>query len=144
MKITAFCLVVAVAGAVFAAGQEQPAAQAPSPRAFKLDLKPLYQPGYEPARELRLALSDSPMSRLELGISREQWAARNPGPAGNVVPFQTAPLPFRFHFDATDQSLVLGPWSSKWDQLSWQEKVAAGAQTSFIGWALLEMVRHAH
>ena len=109
MKITAFCLVVVVAGAVFAAGQEAPGAQTPSPRAFKLDLQPLYLPGYKPAREVRLALWDSPMSRLEVAVSREQWALRNPGPAGNVVPFQEVPLPFRFRADAAGQSLVLGP-----------------------------------
>jgi hypothetical protein len=144
MRITWLCLVVAVAGAALSAGQDAPSAQAPSPRPFKLDLQPLHMPGYEPARELHLALWDSPMTRLELAVSREQWAARNPGPAGGVAPFQVAPLPFRFRFDSAGQLLVLGPWSSKWDQLTWQEKVAAGAQTSFFAWALLEMVRHVH
>jgi hypothetical protein len=144
MKITAFCLVVAVAGAALASGQGEPGTQAPSPRAFRLDLQPLYLPGYEPAREVRLALWDSPTSRLELAVSREQWALRNPGPTGSVVPFQAAPLPFRFRYDSAGQLLVLGPWSSKWDQLAWQDKVAAGAQTTFIAWVVFQMVRHAH
>ncbi len=144
MKITAFCLVIAVAGAAFAAGQEAPGAQAPSPRAFKLDLQPLYLPGYKPAREVRMALWDSSMSHLELAVSREQWALRNPGPAGSVVPFQAGALPFRFNFDPAGQALVLGPWNSKWDQLSWQEKFAAGAQTTFLALALVQIVRHAH
>jgi hypothetical protein len=144
MKITALCLVVAVAGAGFAAGQEEPGAQAPSPRAFKLDLQPLYLPGYEPARELRLVLWDSPMSRLELAVSREQWALRNPGPTGTVVPFQVAPLPLRFSWDRAGQLLVLGPWSPKWDKLSWGDKIAASAQTAFIAWTVIQMVRHPH
>ncbi len=144
MRITTLCLVVGVAGAAFAAGQEAPSGQPPSPRVIRLDLQPPYAPGYEPARELRLALSDSPMSRLEFAVSREQWALRNPEPAGGVVPFQAAPLPFRYHFDSAEQLLVLGPWSSKWEQLTWQENVAVGAQTSLIAWALIAMVRHAH
>ncbi len=144
MKITVFCLLVTVAGAAFAAGQEGPGAQAPSRPAFRLDLRSLYLPGYEAAHELHLALGDSPMSRLELAVSREQWALRAPGPAGNVVPFQVAPLPFRFRADSTGQSLVFGPWNSGWDQLTWQEKVAAGAQTGFFALALIQMVRHAH
>lgn len=144
MRITVFCLVVVVAGTAFAAGQEAPGAQAPSPRAFKLDLQPLYLPGYEPAREVRLALWNSPMSRLELAVSREQWALRNPGPAGNVVPFQVAPLPFRFRADTGGQSLVLGPWNSGWDQLTWQEKFATGAQTTLFALVLVQIARHAH
>jgi hypothetical protein len=142
MRISAFCLVFAVAGAAFAAGQEKPGAQEPSPRAFRLDLRSLHEPGYEPGREVRLGLWDSPMSRLELAASCEQWAARNPGPTGGVVPFQVQSLPFRFRFDSNGQMLVLGPWSSKWDQLAWQDKIAAGAQTTYIAWVLLQILRH--
>jgi hypothetical protein len=144
MKITAFCLVIAVAGTTFAAGQEEQGTKAPAQRTFKLDLQPLYLPGYKPAREVRMALWDSPMSRLELAVSREQWALRNPGPAGITVPFQAGPLPFRFNFDPAGQALVLGPWDSKWDQLNWQEKFAAGVQTGVLAMVLVEMVRHVH
>ena len=144
MKATIFCLVIAVAGSTFAAGQEAPGAQAPSPRVFKLDLQPLYLPGFKAAREVRLALWNSPMSRLELAVAREQWALRNPGPAGIIVPFQAASLPFRFNFDPGGQSLVLGPWNSGWDQFTWQEKVATGAQTGILALALIQIVRHAH
>lgn len=144
MKATIFCLVIAVAGAAFAAGQGEQGTQAPAQRTFKLDLQPRYLPGFKAAREVRMALWDSPMSRLELTVSREQWALRNPGPAGIAVPFQAGPLPFRFNFDPAAQSLVLGPWNSGWDQLTWQEKVAAGAQTGFLALALIQMVRHVH
>ncbi len=143
MKIRALCLAVAVTGAAFAAGQEAPGAQAASQRAFKLGLRPFYMPGYEPARALHLALWDSPMSRLELAVSREQWTARNPVPAGGVVPFQASPLPFRLRFDSAGR-LVLGPWSSKWDQLTWQEKVATGVQTTYLVCVVLQIVGHAH
>jgi hypothetical protein len=144
MKFTAFCLVIAVAGTTFAAGQEEQGTQAPAPRTFKLDLQPLYLPGFQPASEVHLALWDSPMSRLELAVSREQWALRSPGPAGILVPFQAGSLPFRFDFAPAGQALVLGPWNSKWDQLTWQEKFAAGAQTTFFAVALVQLVRHAH
>lgn len=143
MRVTAFCMVVALAGAAFAAGQQEPEAQAPDRRAFRLDLRQLGQPGYGPARELRLALFDSPMSRLELAMAHEQWALRNPGPTGIVVPFQMAPLRARLQFDSTVQPLLFGPWSPGWDRLTWQEKVGAGAQTSFIVWTLVQMVHHA-
>ncbi len=84
------------------------------------------------------------MSRLELAVAREQWALRNPGPAGNVIPFQVVPLPFRFLAGPTGQSLVLGPWNPGWDQLTWQEKIATGAQTTLFAVALIQMVRHVH
>ena len=144
MRITAFCLAVAVAGAAFAAGQEAPGAPAPGQRVFRLDLQALYLPGYEPARELRLAAWDSPMSRLELAGLREQWALRRAGPTGSVVPFQAGRLPLTLHLDPSVRSLVLGPWNSEWDRLTWQEKVAAGAQTSFFLFVLTEIARHAH
>lgn len=144
MRITALCLVFVVTGSAFAAGQQEPGAQAPSRGAFKFELQPLCLPGYEPAREVRLALADSPMSRLELAVSREQWALRNPGSTGSIVPLQAAPLPFRFRSGSVGQYLVPGPWSPTWGQLTWQERVAAGAQTAFIAWAVIQIVRYAH
>jgi hypothetical protein len=142
MQVKTFWLAVTLAGAAFAAGQGPADAPAPGPRTFRLELEPLYVPGYEPARELRLALWDSSMSRLELAVSREQWSLRNPGPIGTVMPFQTIQLPMRLRLDSGAQPLVLGPWSPAWDRLTWQEKVAAGAQTGYLAWGLIEILRH--
>jgi hypothetical protein len=144
MRVKILWLAVTLAGTAFAAGQDPADAPVPGQRRFRLELKPLTVPGYEPARELRLALWDSPMSRLELAVAREQWALRNPGPFGSVVPFQIIQLPTRLRLDSGAQPLVLGPWNSAWGQLTWQEKVAASAQTGFIAWAMIEMIRHVH
>jgi hypothetical protein len=142
MRIRTFWLAVTLAGAASAAGQEPADALAPGQRVFQLELEPLFVPGYEPARELRLALWDSPMSRLELAVSREQWSLRNPGPLGSVIPFQTNQGPMRLKLDSGAQPLVLGPWSPAWDRLTWQEKVAASAQAGFLAWGLIEILRH--
>jgi hypothetical protein len=129
-----------------APGQEPPAPP-PVEHAFRLQLEPLHEPGYEPARELRLALWDSSMSRLELAVAREQWALRFPGPIGTAIPFASVRLPLRLDLTSPAESLrspFLGPWSPSWERLTWQEKVAAGAQTGVLALALVEIVRHAH
>jgi hypothetical protein len=149
MKAAIVSVVFALAGVIPAAAQEAPAAAAPAAaaptqHAFQLQLQPLYDPRYEPARELRLALWDSPMSRLELTAAREQWALRNPGPTGTVIPFEGVQLPLRLHMESSAQSLFLGPWSPSWERLTWQEKVAAGAQTGVLALALVQVLSHIH
>jgi hypothetical protein len=144
MRVTTLCLIVALAGATVAAEQPTPVTPAPPRSGFRLHLDPLYLPGYEPARELRLALWDSPMSRLELTAAREQWALRNPGPTGTVIPFEGVQLPLRLSMASSAQSLVLGPWSPSWERLTWQEKVAAGAQTGVLALALVQVLSHIH
>ena len=133
-------LALVVAGA--AAGQQPAETPAPQHPAFKLDLGPILLPGYGPARELRMALWDSPMSRLELAVAREQWAVRHPGPVGLVTPFDRTQLPLRLNFVSGAQSALAGPWSPEWRQLTWQERVAAGAQTGLFLWVLVEAARH--
>lgn len=143
MRYSALCLVVALAGGTFAAAQEPAATPAPARRTLGLDVPHFGELAYQPAHELRLALWDSPMSRLELGLAREQWALRYPGPVGMVIPFQVAPLPLRFRMAADDVRLLLpGPWTPGWDRLTWQEKLAAGAQTTYVVWTIFEMFRH--
>ena len=142
MRVTVLGLVLAVVGSTVAASQEAPETSAPAHRTLGLRLEQLYLPGYEPAHQLRLALWDSPMSRLELAVAGEQWALRHPGPAGMVVPPQQLHIPLRLSFDSAAQPLVMGPWSQGWDQLTWQEKVAAGAQTGYIFLALIQIARH--
>jgi hypothetical protein len=145
MRIAILTLALLLAAAPFAAAQQSAAAPAPPPqRAFRLHLKPLYQPGYEPARELRLALWDSPMSRLELAAAREQWAFRNPGPTGTVIPFEGVQLPLRLSMASSAQTLVLGPWNAGWKDLTWQEKTAAAAQTGVLALGLIEALAHLH
>jgi len=144
MRVRILWFALAFASAAIAAGQEPADAPAANRRTFRLELKPLQVPGYEPARELRLALWDSAMSRLELAAAREQWALRNPGPTGSAVPFQAIQLPMHLRLDSGVQPVLLGPWNPAWGRLTWQEKVAAGAQTGLIAWTLVEMVRHVH
>lgn len=143
MRATILVLVLAVAGAA-AAGQESVPAAPAERHGFRLQLGPLYQLGYEPARELRLALWESSMSRLELAAAREQWAVHDPGPTGMVIPFEGVQLPLRLDMTSPVRSLVLGPWNPAWERLTWQEKVAAGAQTGVLAWALVEALAHVH
>ena len=142
MRTTMLALVLAVATATTVPAQDKPAAPPTQQHGFRLQLSPLYEPGYEPARELRLALWDSPMSRLELAAAREQWALINPGPSGTVVPFHGIRLPLRLNLESPAESLVLGPWSPGWERLTWQEKVAAGAQDGVLLWTLVELLGH--
>ncbi len=144
MKSALFGMLLVLGGTALAAGQDQPAAPARTQGTFRLKLDPLYLPGFDAAHELRLALWDSPMSRLELTAAREQWALRNPGPNGTVIPFEGAQLPLRLNFESGAQRLVMGPWSPTWQDLTWQEKVATGAQTSLVFIALVEALGHIH
>jgi hypothetical protein len=144
MRSALLGLVLVLVGTPLSAAQDQPDAPIQTHPAFRLQLDPLYLPGYEPARELHLALWDSPMSRLELAVAREQWALRNPGPTGAVIPFEGVQLPLRLSLESAAQPLVMGPWSPTWKDLTWQEKVAAGAQTGFVLWVLVEALGHAH
>jgi hypothetical protein len=137
-------LLLVLAGASLAAGQDQAGTPARTRPTFRLQLDPLYLPGYEPARELRLALWDSPMSRLELAAAQEQWALRHPGSSGAVIPFEGVQLPLRLNLESGAQRLVMGPWSPTWKDLTWQEKVAAGAQTSLVFLALAQAFSHIH
>jgi hypothetical protein len=140
MRVKTLWVAFALANAAFAAGQEPADAPASVVRTLRLGLEPLYLPGYEPARELRLAAWDSPMSRLELAAAREQWAVVNPGPSGTVVPFQGVRLPLRLNLASPAESLVTLPWSPSWGRLTWQEKVAAGAQDGVLIWALVDLL----
>lgn len=143
MKAVAIVLMLGLASSFRADGQK---ARVPPPQArpsFRLDLMPLYRPGYESARELRLALWDSPVSRMELATAREAWALRNPGPIGTAMPPQHIVLPLRFDLDNGSERLFVVPRSPGWEGLTWQEKVAAGAQTCFVLWALVEVAGHA-
>lgn len=143
MSVAAVFVILVLTGASRAGGEE-PAVQArPAHTSFRLDLEPLVRPGYGPARELRLAQWDCPMSRLELAVAREQWAARHPGPGGAVIPFQQGLAPFRLDLRSPAQPAILGPWSPQWTQLTWQEKVAAGAQAGLLAWVVVEAGRHA-
>ncbi len=154
MKLTAFCLVVAMAGAPFAAGQEGPGAQGSNRRDFGLGVKHLDLAGSraaregrwteeEQAREERAALRESAMDRLMIGVGRELWAMRHPGPIGAVIPYQATALPVAFRVAPRGELLLLGPWSRQWSLLTWQEKVAAGAETGLVAWTLFEVARHA-
>jgi len=142
MRSALLGLALVLVGAPLSAGQDQSERPTETRPTFRLQLDPLYLPGYEPARELRLALWDSPMSRLELVAAREQWALRNPGPTGTVIPFEGVQLPLRLNLESGAQRLVMGPWSPTWKDLTWQEKVAAGAQTSVVLLVLAEMLGH--
>jgi hypothetical protein len=147
MRIAPIVSMALLLGAAAAPAQQAPvAAPGPAPRThgFGLHLEPLYQLGYEPARELRLALWDSPMSRLELAAAREQWSVRNPGPTGTVIPFEGVQLPLRLSMVSTSQKLVLGPWSPGWNDLTWQEKTAAYAQTGVLAAGIIEILSHLH
>lgn len=124
------------------AGAQTPTPAAP-PKEFRLALEPLLSPRYEPAREVRIALFDSPMSRLELAVAREEWSIRHPGPAGMVVSFQPLRLPRRFSLAAGAGNPFIGPWSAQWDRLTWQEKVAAGTQTGLLIALMVEILQHA-
>jgi len=154
MKLTALCLVVAMAGAPFVAGQDLSGPQVPTRRDFGLGVKHLNVTGSMPAgegrwteeeqaREDREALRDSPMDRLMIGVGREIWAMRHPGPVGMVIPYQAMALPVAFRVAPRGELLVLGPWSRQWSELTWQEKVTAGAETGLLAWTLLEVARHA-
>ncbi len=143
MRIAILGVFLAVVAGAVAAQQPAGAPAEPHP-SFRLDLSPLVLPGYEPARELRMALWDSPMSRLELAVAREQWAVRHPGPVGLVTPFERAQLPLRLSFDSGAQSAFMGPWNPQWQQLTWQERVAAGAQTGLFLWVVVGAARHLH
>ncbi len=154
MRLTAFCVVVALAGAAFASGQGGSGPQAPVRRDLGLGLKRADLARYEQAledrwtdeeqaREERLAQWGSPMDRLMIGVGRELWAMRNPGPIGTVVPYQVTVLPVAFRVAPRSELLLLGPWTRQWDRLTWQEKVGAGAQTGLFAWTLFELMRHA-
>ncbi len=154
MKTTAFFLVAALAATAVAAGQEATGPQARERRDFGLELKRLDLAGDERgreaglldaelAREDRMALWGSPMDRLMIGVAREQWAMRNPGPVGIVIPYQATSLPVAFRVAPRGELLLLGPWSRQWERLTWQEKVAADAQTGLFAWTLIEAMRHA-
>jgi len=154
MKLTAFWLVVAMAGAPFAAGQYLSGPQVSTRRDFGLGVKHLDVTGYMPAgegrwteeeqaREDRGVLRDSPMDRLMIGVGREMWAMRHPGPVGMVIPNQAMALPVAFRVAPRGELLVLGPWSRQWGELTWQEKVAAGAETGLLAWTLFEAAKHA-
>jgi hypothetical protein len=123
--------VMAVAPAV---GQQEPSTPPQPGRQLSLGLDILNSPRYEAARELRLALWDSPMSRLEFGAARELLAARYPGPVGTVTPASIVNLPLRLNFSSPgEQKLFLaGPWSAQWSELSWQEKVATSMETGLF------------
>jgi len=111
MRSALLGLLLVLIGTPMSAGQDQPDAPTQTHPTFRLQLDPLYLPGYDPARELRLALWDSPMSRLELAVAREQWALRIPSPTGTLIPFEGVQLPLRLNLDSGAQRLVLGPWS---------------------------------
>ncbi len=149
MRATWVLAIVAAASAVVASGQTAPEATPQSTpeqqpkRQLKLSLEPLYSPSYKAARELRLALWDSSMSRLELAVAQEMWAGRNPGPTRLVFPLETMPPSMRLRFGSEGQPLLMGPWSKGWDKLTWQEKIGAGAQTTFVLWGLVEILGHA-
>lgn len=121
--------------ALVAPAVAQEKATPPDPgRQLTLGLGILNSPRYEAARELRLALWDSPMSRLEFGAARELWAARHPGPVGTVMPMPLVELPVRLNFSSPGQQSLMfaGPWSAQWNQLDWQEKVATSAETALF------------
>lgn len=145
MRRAVACMLLTVLGTV-AASAQQPSAPGDAAQqhpAFHLDLGPILLPGYEPARELQIALWDSSMSRLELAVARSQWAARHPGPMGMILPFERVQLPLRLNLVSGAQSMLLGPWSPEWQELSWQDRLAAGMQTGLFMWVLVEAARHA-
>lgn len=144
-RVALVCAALLLPIAVAAAAQEpaKPVAAPPARiGAFTLRLDALFSPRYDAARELRLGLWDSPMSRLELAAARELWAARSPGPLGIVPPVQHLELPLRLGFASDSQFGLWGPWSRGWNELSWQEKVAYGAQSGLLLWVVVEAARH--
>ncbi|MGV8039464.1 MAG: hypothetical protein AB2L07_05105 [Thermoanaerobaculaceae bacterium] len=96
---------------------------------FSLHLNTYPVGSYEASRELRLALWDSPMSKLEYAVARELWAAQMGSLPGRGNPGSTA---IRMSVGpGRPPGLVLaGPWSQEWHELSWQNQVAVAAQSA--------------
>lgn len=109
--------------------QEEEAAAAPEPRGFSLRLDTLTPGSYEASRELRLALWDSPMGRLDYAVTREMWAARMGGLPGRGTPGMTA-LRMSVGPGSSPRLVLAGPWAEEWHDLAWQDKVAVTAQSA--------------
>lgn len=127
-RLTTLVLVLVVGVPALAFAQEATPAPA-EPRTFSLHLSSYPVGSYEASRELRLALWDSPMSKLEYAVAREVWAAQMGSLPGRGKPGSTA---IRMSVGpGRPPGLVLaGPWSQEWHELSWQNQVAVAAQSA--------------
>ncbi|HNX49900.1 MAG TPA: hypothetical protein PLS53_14820 [Thermoanaerobaculaceae bacterium] len=140
--LAAACVGMMLAGLVVAQEPEtgvQPAA----PRAFSLDLESYPLGSYEASKELRLAVWDSPMTRLEFGVAREMYAARMGGIVGLGTPMGAA---FRMSVGpaAPARLVFAGPWSEQWHQLEWKDQLAVAAESAFVIGVLAAVAHNLH
>ncbi|HPC82348.1 MAG TPA: hypothetical protein P5234_03100 [Thermoanaerobaculaceae bacterium] len=99
------------------------------PRTFSLHLNTYPVGSYEASRELRLALWDSPMSKLEYAVAREVWAAQMGSLPGRGKPGSTA-IRMSVSPGGPPRLVLAGPWSQAWHELSWQDQIAVTAQSA--------------
>lgn len=111
--------------------EEEEAAAAAQPRGFSLRLDTLTPGSYEASRELRLAMWDSPMARLDYAVTREMWAARMGGLPGRGAPGMTA-LRMSVAPGSSPRLILAGPWTEEWHDLAWQDKVAVTTQSALM------------
>ena len=135
-------LVLALMVGVPALAFAQEATVAPAePRGFSLHLNTYPVGSYEAARELRLILWDSPMSKLEIAVARELWAARMGSLPGRGVAGSTA-IRMSIGPGRPPGLVFAGPWSQEWHQLSWQNQLAVATQSAVAIGILAALARN--
>jgi hypothetical protein len=131
-----------LAGLVMA--QEPDAGAAPAaPRAFSLDLDTYPLGSYEASKELRLAVWDSPMTRLEYAAAREMYRARMGGMAGIDTPMSAA-IRMSITPGGPARLVLAGPWSEQWHELEWKDQLAVAVESAFVIGVLAALAHNLH
>jgi hypothetical protein len=143
MRVIATALVcLMLAGLVVA--QEPDAGAAPAaPRAFSLKLDSYPLGSYEASKELRLAVWDSPMTRLEYAAAREMYRARMGGMVGIDTPMSAA-IRMSITPGAPARLVLVGPWSEQWHELEWKDQLAVAAESAFVIGVLAALAHNLH
>lgn len=131
MRTTAVALACCLLAGLAVAQEPETGAPAAAPRTFSLDLKTYPLGSYEASRELRLAVWDSPMTRLEYAAAREMYRARMGGMAGIDTPMSAA-IRMSVTPGAPARLVLAGPWSEQWHDLEWKDQLAVAAESALV------------
>lgn len=111
-----------------AGAQESPPASG-EPKAFSLHLDTFPIGSYEASRELRMALWDGPMGKLEYAVARELWSAQMGSLPGRGRPGMTA-VRMSVSPGSSPRLVLAGPWTAEYHDLSWQDQMAVAAESA--------------
>ena len=143
MRTTAVALACCLLTGLAVAQEPQTGAPAATPRTFSLDLRTYPLGSYEASRELRLAVWDSPMTRLEYAAAREMYRARMGGMAGIDTPMSAA-IRMSVMPGAPARLVLAGPWSEQWHELEWKDQLAVAAESALVIGVLAALAHNMH